>query len=84
MHDFHVMQTLDVLFRVCIECFLTVLRLKYLLSITLQVLYCDEVLLLTKGCHGSLHVTIKADFLESVTPSSYSASRNDTLGMMQE
>jgi hypothetical protein len=70
MHDFRVMQTLYVLCRVCIECFLTEPSLKHLLSITLQVLYCDEVLLLTKGCYGSLHVTVKTDFLESVTPSS--------------
>lgn len=84
MHDFDLMQTLDILCRVCIECFPTESRLKYLLSITLQVLYCDDVLLLTKGCHGSLHVTVKADFLDSVTPDSFSDSRNYAVDMMQE
>lgn len=84
MHDFRVMITLDALCRVYVECFLTESRLKYLLSVTLQVLYCDEVLLLTKGCHGSLHVTVKADFLDSVTPSSYSDSTDDTVGLMHE
>jgi hypothetical protein len=84
MHDFRVVKTLDALCRVYVECFLTESRLKCLLSIALQVLYCDEVLLLTKGCHGSLHVTVKADFLDSVTPSSYSDLRNDTVGMMYE